>query len=305
MTIDVLLPYWGDRGHMEQAVRSVLAQEDTDWRMTVVDDCYPDPWLGPWLADLGDDRISYHRNEPNAGITENYRRCLALATQDIVVFMGCDDVMLPRYLTTVRAAFAAFPGADVVQPGVRVIDETGAERRTLADTVKQRLTMPRVRGRRVMSGEELAASLLRADWMYWPSLAFSRERLERTPFRDDFPLIQDLALVVDILTAGGSMVLDDTDCFRYRRHSASASSATLLDGRRFAGERRYFALAAAQVRALGWRRAERAARWHLTSRLHALTLLPKAVRLRDPAAIRTLLTHALRPLAVSPEGSRS
>lgn len=306
MMIDVLLPYWGDVEHMKQAVRSVLAQDDPDWVMTVVDDCYPDTWLGPWLEELGDPRIAYHRNAVNAGITENYRRCLALATQDVVVFMGCDDAMLPNYLSTVRRAFSSFPSADVVQPGVSVIDENGVERTTLVDSVKRHLTMPRVRGRRVMGGEELAASLLRADWMYWPSLAFSRERLLRTPFRDDFPLIQDLALVIDILADGGSMVLDETDCFRYRRHSASASSATLLDGRRFDGERRYFALAAAQVRALGWRRAERAARCHLTSRLYALTLLPKAMRAGDGAAVRRLFAHALRPLSTpSTEGTRS
>jgi glycosyltransferase involved in cell wall biosynthesis len=293
VTIDILMPYWGDPDHMRAAVASVIAQTDRDWRMTVVDDCYPDPWLGPWLDELADDRIAFHRNETNRGITENYRTCLSHATEDVVVFMGCDDVMLPNYVGTIRAAHAAFPHADVIQPGVRVIDEDGELRTTLADTVKQRLTTPRVRGRRLLAGEELAASLLRADWMYWPSLAFSRERLLRTPFRDDFPLIQDLALVVDIVRDGGSLVLDTTDSFRYRRHSASASSSTLIDGRRFAGERRYFALAAAQMRALGWRRAERAARLHLTSRLHALALAPRVLATRDREGLRKLAAHAL------------
>lgn len=298
MTIDILLPYWGDPDHMRAAVTSVVEQDDPDWRMVVVDDCYPQEWLGPWLTEVDDHRITYHRNEQNAGITENYRRCLALAKNDVVVFMGCDDVMLPNYVATVRAAHEAFPRADVIQPGVRVIDENGALRTTLADSVKQRLTMPRVRGRRLLAGEELAASLLRADWMYWPSLAFSRERLLRTPFRDDFPLIQDLALVIDIVADGGSMVIDSTDTFRYRRHSASASSATLLNGRRFEGERRYFALAARQIGALGWRRAQRAARLHLTSRLHAVVLVPRALREKDPAAVRRLAAHAAAPLRV-------
>ena len=304
MTIDVLLPYWGDPGHMKEAVASVLAQEDTDWRMVVVDDCYPDPWLGPWLATLDDPRITYHRNEVNAGITGNYRRCLSLATADVVVFMGCDDLMLPNYLATIRAAHRDFPEADVIQPGVRVIDENGTPVRSLVDTVKQRLTMPRVRTRRLLAGEELALSLLRADWMYWPSLAFSRERLVRTPFRDDFPIIQDLALVIDIVTDGGSLLLDATDCFRYRRHSASASSASLLDGRRFAGERQYFRMAIGQVSALGWTRAARTARRHITSRLHALTLLPTAAAARSWSAVGGLLRHALLPLRPEPSAVR-
>mgnify|MGYP003493797360 FL=1 len=302
MTIDILLPYWGDSDHMKAAVKSVLNQSDSDWRMTVVDDAYPDQWLGDWLRDLDDSRITYHRNEVNAGITENYRRCLSLAVHPIVVFMGCDDMMLPTYVQTIRAAHEAFPHADVIQPGVRVIDEHGDLQVTLADEVKQKLTMPRVRGRRLLAGEELAVSLLRADWMYWPSLAFRRDRLLVTPFREDFPLIQDLALVIDIVAAGGSLVLVDEDTFRYRRHSASASSATLLSGKRFEGERRYFTLAAEEMKALGWRRAERAAKRHLTSRLHAVALVPKALRQKDRAALVRLAAHAVKPL---PSGQSS
>jgi len=84
-------------------------------------------------------------------------------------------------------------------------------------------------------------------------------------------------------------------CFHYRRHAASASSAKAIDGTRFRGERAYFHLAAAQVRARGWHRAERAAQWHLTSRLHAITLVAGALRARNPEAVRILLGHAFRP----------
>ncbi len=41
-SIDILLPFWGDVGYMEQAVRSIQAQTDPDWQLVVVDDCYPD-----------------------------------------------------------------------------------------------------------------------------------------------------------------------------------------------------------------------------------------------------------------------
>lgn len=155
--------------------------------------------------------------------------------------------------------------------------------------------MPRAGGRRLLAGEELAISLLRADWMYWPSLAFRREALLETPFRDDFPITQDLALVIDLVSGGGSLLLDDADVFRYRRHQGSASSASLLSGKRFAGERRYFALARRQMLTLGWRRAARAASIHLTSRLYALTLIPTAIAQRDGAAVARLIAHAVRP----------
>lgn len=292
MALDILLPYWGDPQHMREALASVLAQQDPDWILTIVDDAYPQEWLRAEVEELADPRIRYLRNETNVGITENYRRCLELATQDIVMFMGCDDVMLPEFVGAVRSAHEAFPQATVIQPGVKVIDENGVAQRTLADLVKQRLTMPRVRSRRLLAGEELASSLLRADWLYWPSLVFRRDALLEIPLRDEFPIIQDLALVIDLVAEGGSVLLERADVFRYRRHRESASSASLLSGERFAGERRYFRLASSQMGMVGWERAARAARWHLTSRLHALALVPTALRTSDRAALSQLVKHA-------------
>jgi glycosyltransferase involved in cell wall biosynthesis len=291
MPLDVLLPFWGDPGLLRQTVASVLAQRNGDWLLTVVDDAYPDESVADWFAGIDDPRVTYIRKPVNVGITENYRTCVSLATQEVVVILGCDDVLLPNYVDVVVAAHAAFPDSAVIQPGVRVIDERGRVIEPLADRIKQRLLRPRSRVPRLLVGEELATSLLYGDWLYWPSLAFRRDVLMATGFRGDMPLIQDLAIVMDMVTGGGSLLLEPTVCFLYRRHGASASSATLMDGTRFHGERAYFEFAAGQVAALGWRRAERAARLHLTSRLHALTLLPRALR-GDRRRVGVLLRHA-------------
>ncbi len=98
--------------------------------------------------------------------------------------------------------------------------------------------------------------------------------------------------MLDIVLDGGTLLLLPETVFAYRRHSASASSTTALDGSRFRGEEEYFAIAARQARARGWTRAERAARAHLTSRAYAATLLPRAVRAGGMANARTLLSHA-------------
>jgi hypothetical protein len=277
MTLDIFIPFWGDPGMLRETVASVLAQNDGDWHLTVVDDAYPDRSAGAFIAELGDDRVTYVRNEKNLGITDNFRRCVDLATRDHVVMLGCDDILLPNYVATIRAALQWSPGVDVIQPGVRVINEHGAAVSTLVDTVKRRVAMPRGHGRRVLQGEPLAASLLRADWLYWPSLVFRLDVISRTMFRDGLPIIQDLALVIDIVCAGGTLLVEPTVCFCYRRHSASASGGQVLDGSRFVGEKKYFDLAAEQVATIGWRRAERAARYHLTSRAHALSIAPSAL----------------------------
>ncbi len=293
MALDILVPYWGDPDLMRETVQSVFAQERDDWRLVVVDDAYPDPQISQWLSGLADPRVTVVRHETNLGITANYRECLARATGEHLVFLGCDDVLLPDYVRVVLDAFAAEPDAVMVQPGVRVVDETGTPSAGLADTVKQRLLRPRGTARTVLSGEPLATSLLHGNWLYWPSIAFRRTAIQEVGFRVELPIIQDFALELDLVADGGALVVDPAVCFLYRRHAASASSTTLVDGSRFADERAYYAMAVEQMRALGWRRAERAARARLTSRAHALSLLPGVVARRRWDAAGPLVRHAL------------
>lgn len=295
MPLDIMVPFWGDVAYLRQTVRSVLEQTNPSWRLTVVDDAYPDETTGGYLGSLNDPRITYLRNSVNTGITAAFRQCASLAESDMVAIPGCDDLLLPNYVDVVLGAHDRFPGADIIQPGVQVIDQHGREAHTLADTVKRRVVMPHAGRPRILSGEPLAVSLLRGDWLYWPSLAFRRERLVGTPFRDGLPIILDLALVIDMVCAGAQLLIEPTECFAYRRHDESLSSAKLIDGSRFEGERTYFDLAERLVGELGWRRAARAARHHITSRAHALTLLPVAFARRDRAATLVLLRHAFRP----------
>ncbi len=290
MTVDILLPYYGDVGLLQLAVRSVLGQRNPDWQLTVVDDGYPDDSVPGWFASLGDERVRYERNATNLGANGNYRRCLTLVEHEWFVVMGADDVMLPNYLDVVVDAAAAAADVAIVQPGVEVIDEHGDPARTLVDHSK-RWYAPWGHGRRVLRGEELAASLLRGNWMYFPSLCWRADALPTSGFRPGLDVVQDLALALDVITAGGALAVDDTTAFNYRRHRASDSSWRALEGTRFMEERRFFLMMAQEMDDHGWRRAARAARLHLSSRLNAASLLPQAARRRHRRGVINLGRH--------------
>jgi glycosyltransferase involved in cell wall biosynthesis len=292
MRLDIMLPYWGDPGLLHATVESVRAQTDPSWSLTIVDDCYPDPSVAERYAHEPDPRITYRRNETNVGITANYELCRDLATEELMMFLGCDDLLGPTFVETVLAAHRRFPEAAIIQPGVRVVDGEGVEVHPLADRVKARIR-PAAAGPVVLAGEDLAASLLTGNWLYWPSLVFRTDAVRRHEFREGLPIVQDLALVIDMVAAGESLVLDPTPCFSYRRHGGSASALTLATGTRLADDRRYYADAVAQMEARGWSRAARAGRRRLTSRMHALSLVPGAARRRDLASLRGLARHAL------------
>jgi glycosyltransferase involved in cell wall biosynthesis len=292
MTVDVLFPYYGDVTLMKEAVRSVLRQSYDDLRLIVVDDGYPDDSIPGWFDSLGDSRISYERNETNLGANANYMKCLGKATNELLVVMGADDVMLPNHLEWLVDRAQRFPEADVFQPGVFVIDQNGAPSNTLVERAKDHYR-PKGTGPRLLSGETLAVTLVRGDWLYFPSLGWRTETIQRFGFRPEYNVVQDLALVLDILMKGGHLLLDDNATFLYRRHSGSDSSRRALEGTRFAEERAFFRVIAAEMSALKWSRAARAAKARVSSRLHAASLMPKAVANRRWTGVRNLSSHVV------------
>jgi glycosyltransferase involved in cell wall biosynthesis len=288
--IDVTLPFYGDVDLMKQAVLSVLNQTFADWRLIVVDDGYPDPEPARWFAGLDDPRVTYQRNTENLGANGNYRKCLSLVTAPVLVVMGADDVMLPTHLQVLSDVFAAYPGAAVVHTAVAVIDEHDTVVRPLGDRMKSYYA-PSRRHQTPLTGEDMAVSVLRGNWTYFPSMGWRTEFISAIGFRAGLDVVQDLALLLDVAKAGNTLVFDPRLTFRYRRHSEQDSTVRALDGRRFDEERDFFAREAASFDALGWKRAARVARWHLSSRLNALTLLPKAVRTTGWTAVGRLGRH--------------
>ena len=289
--IDILLPFYGQPELMRLAVRSVLDQDTTGWRLVIVDDCYPDEETSDWLASLQGPTVVYVRNQETLGVNGNFRRALSLATAEHVVFMGCDDVLEPGYFAAVQAALAEHPGAAIVCPGVQVIDDEGRTSEPLVDRVKRFL---RPDGAAVLSGEDALVSLMSGNWTYFPSLCWRRDAIADIDFRPEYGVVLDLGLLVDVLVAGGQLVVIPDRVFQYRRHAGSESATKTVVGARFEEERHYFSSISAELERRGLRRAARAARGHVTSRLHAAALLPVAARNRDPSAVARLLRHATR-----------
>jgi glycosyltransferase involved in cell wall biosynthesis len=291
--VHFVVPHFGDPEYLRLAVTSVLTQADPAWLLTVVEDGRVTSEVEDWITSLNDGRVAYECNPQRLGINGNFQRALDLSAAPYVVFLGCDDVLLANYVACVRELTREHPDVSVIQPGVRVIDALGALTRPIGDRVKHQLR-PRVRNAERLSGENLVASLLHGNWTYFPSLCWKRDAIAGFGFRQDLPTTLDLALLLDVLFAGGSFLLADEVAFEYRRHAESASSLAARSADRFAEESRVFAEAESRSRAAGWPRAARAARWHVTSRLHAGLVLARAVLSWDMASARPATRHVVR-----------
>lgn len=294
MTIDIMMPFYGDPTMFRIAVESVIAQTEPRWRLVIVDDRYPDREPARWVTSLGDDRIVYVLNDTNLGVSGNFQKCIELAEAKFCTIMGCDDQLAPDYVARMHQLIAAHPDVAYIQPGVDVIDGVGQTSTSLADRIK-RICMIRSNAPVELGGERLATSLARANWTYFPSICWRTDVLRKHGFRPDYRIVLDLALQFDIILSGSRMLLDNTvKTFRYRRHTASVSSWTAVDGSRFTEEKLLLDEAASRFRSQGWRKAARAARLRLTSRLNALVQIIPAVRARDRAGVSVLLRHAIR-----------
>lgn len=287
--LDIMMPFYGDPGLMKDAVVSVMSQRDDRWRLTVVDD---DPRLdrvSDWFAQLGHPQIRYITNEQNVGCTRNFQRCVELAEYEHMTMIGCDDRLLPNYVGVLHDVWEAIPDASMVQPGVEVIDMQGQIHIPLADRVKRHYS-PSGDGLIVMQGQSLATSLLRGNWLYFPSLGWRTADIASVGFDVNLHTIQDLRLIVTLVMRGAVLAVSPEVCFQYRRHPSSLSSITAGDGTRIREAGEFFSSTAYELDENGWTTASRVARRHWSSRAFALSLLPGAA-LRGEESFRDLVTH--------------
>ena len=290
MALDIALPFYGDVSFMKQTVQSILNQSDPNWRLVVVDDGYPDDTLPGWFASLQDQRIEYQRNVKNLGANGNFQKCLGLLSAEYCLVMGADDLLEPNFVERINDLIRANPGISMIHPGVKVIDENNDFISTRSDQVKKSIRESQGISK-VLSGEPLARSLMKGNWMYFPSIVWKTKTIQEIGFRPGFHVCQDLGLAMDLIMQGGEMILIEDEIFRYRRHQESDSSVKAINGERFKDERHFFAVMAKDLKSVGWNSASRAAKVHSTSRLHAASLIPACIaRKQNPLP---LLKHVL------------
>ena len=287
-----MLPFYGSADLLTEAVDSILAQDDPHWRLTVIDDAYPDPAAAAWVADLDDERVRFRRNERNLGVSGSFQLSLDLATEDWLVIMGCDDRMLPGFVGRMRELVALHPDVAYVQPGVRVIDEGGAPHLPLGDRLKDHYRLD-VGSPEVVGGEVLTESLMRGNWMYFPATCWHRPTIEPIGFEPTYRIVLDWWLQLQLLLQGDSALIDPEVTFEYRRHPFQVSTTSAFDVTRFHEEKALSLRMREIARRRGWSRAQRAATWHASSRLHALVTLGKLLRAGRVRGSGALLTHAL------------
>ena len=288
MALDIALPFHGDVGLFKEAVKSVLNQDSDEWRLIVINDAHPDFKVDEWIKDLNDPRITYIRNETNLGPSKNYSKCLELIEDEHCMIFGADDILAQNFVSQMLKGIQATPNSEIYHPLVKVIDARGQEYLPQVDRIK-RLLMPNANEIKVYSARDVMPSLMTGNWMYFPAIVWKTNSVKKFGFRHDLNVCQDLWLISEIMIAGGELTIVPLELFHYRRFGGSDSSVKLLNGVRFKEEKRAFYGITSKLMAQKMWFSAAAAGLHLTSRLHALSLIPQAIIKR--ASVKPILTH--------------
>ena len=106
-TVSVCIPTYRGAAHIAETIESALAQTFADFELVIVDDASPDE-TGQIVARYRDPRLRYVR-EPNAGVEENWNRCLRLARGRYFKLLPHDDLIAPDCLARQVAVLEADP----------------------------------------------------------------------------------------------------------------------------------------------------------------------------------------------------
>jgi Glycosyl transferase family 2 len=230
--VSILIPSWNPR-YFKLALQSALAQTYENTEIIVCDDHRGDAirLCVELLNTLNNARspIRYIRNETQLGVRANYQKCFDLARGEYIKYLNDDDLLEPRCVERMVAAFEGRDEVTLVTSHRRRINEFG---HPLND---QPATVPVVTADCLIAGYTLGNALLMLglNIIGEPSTAmFKRSAaLSLPPPLFDFAGepgrgVSDMVLWAKLLAAGNAIFLKERlSSFRIHPEQGQANSA--------------------------------------------------------------------------------
>jgi glycosyltransferase involved in cell wall biosynthesis len=214
--VSVVIPTYNRAAYLREAIESVLAQQYPPAEIVVSDNASSDN-TAEVVAFFDDNRIRYHRQPANVGMTANWQTAISLARHTYVAPLSDDDCYLPEHLANGIEALERYPQAAYYScPAVRFGGPLGGNLRPVAikDDTTPLLYLP----------PSAAVNFLGLDnpgpmmTMICRRQAFSKPLFWGKP--DYIP--QDLLVMTQLMAQGG-FVFGNQPTTQYRLHDSNTS----------------------------------------------------------------------------------
>ncbi|MEP4079347.1 glycosyltransferase [Haloferula sp.] len=160
--MSVVLPFRDAADTLVAAVQSVLAQDHTDLELILVDDGSVDG-SADRLAGVEDPRMSFYRNEHQAGVVGASATGFAKAKGRWIARMDADDLAMPGRIGKQLAAAASNTG--VVSGGVELISSCGDGMKRYVEWVNTLTTFEAISRSRFIECPVInPTAMIRRDW---------------------------------------------------------------------------------------------------------------------------------------------
>lgn len=120
IAVDIIMPVYNSEETVEDAIKSVLNQTHTNYKLIIVDDGSTDRTEDICKKYLEDIRVVYHKVQ-HGGISEALNTGISLATADYIARQDSDDEWMPWHLDFLLNGLNSNPNLDI--NGSKVIED--------------------------------------------------------------------------------------------------------------------------------------------------------------------------------------
>jgi glycosyltransferase involved in cell wall biosynthesis len=131
----IILPTYNRAAVLPRAISSVIAQNEQDFELIIIDDGSTDN-TREWLATLDDARIRVARSEHNQGPSAARNIGISMAAAPMLAFLDSDDIYCKERLSVPLAIFERDPDVICILSSARKEDKRGNTAAALLPNVK-------------------------------------------------------------------------------------------------------------------------------------------------------------------------
>lgn len=197
--VSIIMPAWNAEKTIQDAIRSVIKQTESNWELIVIDDYSEDGTYKRirWFA-ARDNRIRIYRNPVNLGVSKTRNRGVKVAKGKWIAFLDSDDIWRAdklekqiRIIDQKKEVDLIFTGSAFIQEWNKATIQSYGERPSSILSYYQKVP-------RTITYKEL----LKQNLISCSSVVVKKELLMKYPMKQDV-MHEDYATWLEILRAGG------------------------------------------------------------------------------------------------------